>query len=70
MGRAARDAVGVSRLRRIARAICWYWGTVMGDTHYRRYLDYRRRTHPGEPVLSERDYWRERYHADPGARCC
>jgi uncharacterized short protein YbdD (DUF466 family) len=70
MGRAARDAVRVSRLRRIARTISWYWGTVMGDTHYRRYLDYRRRTHPGEPVLSERDYWRERYHADPGARCC
>jgi uncharacterized short protein YbdD (DUF466 family) len=70
VGRAGRDAVGVSRLRRIARAISWYWGTVMGDTHYRRYLDYRRRTHPGEPVLSERDYWRERYHADPGARCC
>ena len=70
MGRAARDAVGVSRLRRIAHAISWYWGTVMGDTHDRRYLDYRRRTHPGEPVLSERDYWRERYRAEPGARCC
>jgi uncharacterized short protein YbdD (DUF466 family) len=70
MGRAARDAVGVIRLRRIARGISWYWGTVMGDTHYRRYLDCRRRTHPGEPVLSEREYWRERYRAEPGARCC
>ncbi len=70
MGRAALDAVGVIWLRRIARGISWYWGTVMGDTHYRRYLDYRRRTHPGEPVLSERDYWRERYRAERGARCC
>ena len=70
MGRAARDSVGVSRLRRIARAISWYFGAVMGDTHYRGYLDYRRRTHPGEPVLSARDYWRERYRADSGARCC
>jgi uncharacterized short protein YbdD (DUF466 family) len=42
----------------------------MGDTHYRRYLEYRRRAHPDEPVLSERDYWRERYRAEPGARCC
>ncbi|MGV0602633.1 CstA-like transporter-associated (seleno)protein, partial [Mycolicibacterium pulveris] len=21
----------------------------MGDTHYRRYVEHRRRTHPGEP---------------------
>ncbi|WP_269085899.1 YbdD/YjiX family protein, partial [Mycolicibacterium elephantis] len=54
-----------------------YWGTyvgdLMGDTHYRRYVEHRRRTHPGEPVLSERDYWRMRHaaaDADPGARCC
>ncbi|MCB0945731.1 MAG: putative selenoprotein, partial [Mycobacterium sp.] len=28
---------------------------------------------PGEPVLSERDYWKMRHRhteADPGARCC
>jgi uncharacterized short protein YbdD (DUF466 family) len=42
----------------------------MGDNHYRRYLQYRRRAHPGEPVLSEREYWRRRHGADPGARCC
>jgi uncharacterized short protein YbdD (DUF466 family) len=45
----------------------------MGDTHYRRYLEHRARTHPGEPVLSERDYWKMRHRhteADPGARCC
>jgi uncharacterized short protein YbdD (DUF466 family) len=69
MGRIA-PAVGVIRLCRIARAISWYCGALMGDNHYRRYLDYRRRMHPGEPVLSERDYWQERYRADPGARCC
>jgi uncharacterized short protein YbdD (DUF466 family) len=70
MGRAARDAVGIIRLRRIARGISWYWGTLMGDTHYHCYLEYRRRAHPGEPVLSERNYWRERCRAEPGARCC
>jgi uncharacterized short protein YbdD (DUF466 family) len=45
----------------------------MGDNHYRRYLAHRGRTHPGEPVLSEAQYWRERHRqADhtPGARCC
>ncbi|WP_242638737.1 YbdD/YjiX family protein [Mycolicibacterium sp. S2-37] len=45
----------------------------MGDNHYRRYLDFRARDHPGEPVLSERDYWRMRHastEANPNARCC
>ena len=69
MGRLT-PAVGVIRLRRIARGIAWYWGTLMGDTDYQRYLEYRGRAHPGEPVLSEGNYWRERYRADPGARCC
>jgi uncharacterized short protein YbdD (DUF466 family) len=45
----------------------------MGDAHYRRYLQHRERTHPGEPVLSEREYWKMRHaaeEADPGGRCC
>jgi len=45
----------------------------MGDTHYRRYVEHRARTHPGEPVLSERDYWKKRHHdteVSPGPRCC
>ncbi len=28
-------------------------GALMGDNHYRRYVEHRRRTHPGEPVLCE-----------------
>jgi uncharacterized short protein YbdD (DUF466 family) len=45
----------------------------MGDNHYRRYVDHRRRTHPGEPLLTEREYWRMRHaaaEASPGVRCC
>ena len=45
----------------------------MGDTHYRRYVEHRHRKHPGEPVLSEREYWKSRYSAadaNPGVRCC
>lgn len=45
----------------------------MGDNHYERYVAHRRRAHPGEPVLSEAEYWRTRHRAaeaDLGARCC
>jgi hypothetical protein len=45
----------------------------MGDNHYQRYLTHRRRDHPGEPVLSEAQYWRVRHRqteTSPGARCC
>ncbi len=46
---------------------------LMGDNHYQRYVDHRARTHPGEPAMSEREYWRQRHaatDANPGARCC
>jgi uncharacterized short protein YbdD (DUF466 family) len=45
----------------------------MGDNHYRRYVAHRERIHPGEPMMSERDYWKMRHRnaeANPGARCC
>lgn len=60
-------------LSRLRRSVGWYVASLMGDNHYRRYLEHRHRTHPGQPVLSERDYWRARHAAadrDPGARCC
>ena len=45
----------------------------MGDNHYRRYVELRGRTHPGEPVITEREYWRMRHAAtetNPNPRCC
>ena len=63
----------MGRARRLWRQVRWYVGALMGDDHYRRYVEHRRRAHPGEPVLTERDYWRARHQAadaDPGARCC
>jgi uncharacterized short protein YbdD (DUF466 family) len=45
----------------------------MGDSHYRHYVEHRARTHPGEPVISEGEYWRMRYaaiEANPQTRCC
>lgn len=63
----------MGRARQIARRVAWYVGELMGDSHYRRYTEHRRRAHPGEPVLSEADYWRLRHRkaeSDPTARCC
>ena len=46
----------MGRAAAIARQIGWYFSklswysaTLMGDNHYRRYVEHRRRTHPGEP---------------------
>ena len=58
---------------RLSRQVRWYVSSLMGDNHYQRYLMHRRRDHPGEPALSEAQYWRMRYRqteADPGTRCC
>lgn len=63
----------MGRAARIGREIRWYCGALMGDTHYQRYVEHRRRAHPGEPVLSEREYWKMRHAAAesaPTARCC
>jgi uncharacterized short protein YbdD (DUF466 family) len=71
MGRASRIARETAT--RIAREITWYCHSVMGDNHYQRYLEHRRWAHPGEPVLTEREYWKMRHavsEANPGARCC
>ncbi|BBZ27672.1 hypothetical protein MMAD_19670 [Mycolicibacterium madagascariense] len=63
----------MGRIAAILRQIGWFWGALMGDDHYRRYVAHRERTHPGEPVCSEREYWRTRYadaDRNPAARCC
>ena len=63
----------MGRATHVARQIRWYVGALMGDNHYRRYLEHRARSHPGEPVLTEAQYWRVRHDqqdANPGARCC
>lgn len=57
----------------VVAKVRWYVGSLMGDNHYRRYVEHRQRRHPGEPVLSESDYWRMRHRQvdeNPGVRCC
>jgi uncharacterized short protein YbdD (DUF466 family) len=63
----------MGRATRAARQIRWYIRALMGDSHYHSYVEHRRRTHPGEPVLSEAQYWRMRHDAtdtNPTPRCC
>ena len=53
--------------------LSWYSATLMGDNHYQRYVEHRRRSHPGEHIPSEREYWRMRHDAtesNPNPRCC
>lgn len=60
-------------LSRTWSALRWYMTNLMGDSAYSTYVDHQRRTHPGEAVMSEREFWRARYaeqDANPGSRCC
>jgi uncharacterized short protein YbdD (DUF466 family) len=55
------------------RGLLWWITSVMGDKDYERYVAHMQRVHPGEPVPSERQFWRDRYadaDTNPGARCC
>jgi uncharacterized short protein YbdD (DUF466 family) len=63
----------MGRVTEVTRQIGWYWATLMGDNHYARYVEHRRHNHPGESVISEREYWRLRHaetDANPNPRCC
>ncbi|MBV0893791.1 YbdD/YjiX family protein [Microbacterium sp. NC79] len=53
------------------RSVQWYVTNLMGDHAYATYVEHHERTHPGEPVMSEREFWKKRY-ADQAAepRCC
>ena len=56
-----------------ARNIRWYVTSLMGDRAYEIYVAHLAVEHPGEPPLSEREFWVQRYReqeATPGARCC
>ncbi len=66
MGRSRSESIV-----RALKAVRWYVGSVMGDNHYQRYVEHRRATHPGEPVLTEREYWKARHDgATVQVRCC
>lgn len=85
MGRVARRAAersgsALEIMHMFGKRVAALWrGTVAvlhqltGEGAYGAYCAHRSRTHPGEPVMGEREFWREHYAAqdrDPGARCC
>ncbi|PKI90823.1 hypothetical protein CW368_09170 [Actinomycetales bacterium SN12] len=70
--RSASVALG-RRVRGAASGIRWYVTTLMGDRAYETYVAHHRAQHPDAPVLTEREFWRERMDEqdrNPGARCC
>jgi len=52
------------------------WGLIRefsGERAYEIYLEHQRREHPGEPVLTEREFWRRHIDARdsaPRVGCC
>jgi uncharacterized short protein YbdD (DUF466 family) len=51
----------------------WYLREVSGETGYDRYVEHARAAHPGEPVMSRREFERRRQDARETrtqARCC
>lgn len=61
------------RLGGAARGVMGYLREVSGETAYDRYVEHRGREHPGDPVMSRREYerWRmDQRDANPSARCC
>lgn len=68
-----RTRLIVRQIRWYGSSLRWFTASLMGDNHYGRYLEHRARTHPGEPVCTEAEYWRMRHaasEADPQSRCC
>ncbi len=60
-------------VRQALGKVAWYLREVSGETAYDRYVAHRLARHPGEPVLSRREFYRWRMDerdANPGARCC
>ena len=60
-------------VRQALGRVGWYLREVSGESAYDRYVAHRKRQHPGEPVMSEREFWRWRMDErdrNPRARCC
>ncbi|MGE8203307.1 YbdD/YjiX family protein [Heyndrickxia sp. NPDC080065] len=48
--------------------------TIFGLPNYQNYVDHRKRKHPNEPIMSEKEYYmfalKERYESGKVNRCC
>lgn len=67
------NAAPVNAVTRAVRGTWWWFTSVLGDHDYERFVAHMRARHPGAPIPSEREFWRNRHaetEANPGARCC
>ena len=55
-------------VRSVVRLLRWYVRELFGENAYERYLQHCGRVHPGEPVLSRREF--EDRRTKPTVRCC
>ncbi|WP_235929008.1 YbdD/YjiX family protein [Marisediminicola senii] len=68
-----RASAAIGAIARAARGLRWYVRELMGDSRYERYVAHLAATHPGAPVPTERQFWRDRHaeeDANPSSRCC
>jgi uncharacterized short protein YbdD (DUF466 family) len=55
------------------RTVRWFWGGVTGADAYEKYRAHQEATHPGEPVMCARDFWKDKWEdqeRNPRTRCC
>ncbi|MEA2536597.1 MAG: hypothetical protein QOF11_831 [Chloroflexota bacterium] len=59
--------------RRTLDVVRWYLREVAGENAYERYVEHGSLEHPGRPVLSRREFERQRQDdrdGTPQVRCC
>jgi len=59
--------------RRTLGGVRWYLREVAGESSYERYVEHESREHSGRPVLSRREFERQRQDyrdRTPQQRCC
>jgi len=64
-----------STMRKLARPLAELWGALRalsGDDAYERYLRHAAVHHPGEPLMTQREFWRDAERRKWGgvSRCC
>ena len=60
-------------LARTWKNLRWFFRGITGADAYDKYLAHQQATHPGEPVLGEREFWKEKWEdaeRNPKTRCC
>jgi uncharacterized short protein YbdD (DUF466 family) len=63
----------IEAIRKGWKGFAWYVKGVMGENAYQQYVDHHNRTHASAPLMTEREFWRDRtdrQERNPQGRCC